>query len=140
QASAPLNASEQPAMAVPAAPARSAAVAAAAELAQDRSRLNTELTFDNFVTGKANQLARAAALQVAENPGVSYNPLFLYGGVGLGKTHLIHAIGNAMLANGTGTRVRYVHADQYVSDVVKAYQRKAFDEFKRYYHSLDLLL
>lgn len=108
--------------------------------AYERSRLNTELTFDNFVTGKANQLARAAALQVAENPGVSYNPLFLYGGVGLGKTHLIHAIGNAMVQAGTGVRVRYVHADQYVSDVVKAYQRKAFDEFKRYYHSLDLLL
>src|SRR5690554_1051997 len=118
----------------------STASATAAELAYDRSRLNSELTFDNFVTGKANQLARAAALQVAENPGVSYNPLFLYGGVGLGKTHLIHAIGNALLANGNGTRVRYVHADQYVSDVVKAYQRKAFDEFKRYYHSLDLLL
>jgi chromosomal replication initiator protein len=118
----------------------SPAAAATAELVHDRSRLNTDLTFDNFVTGKANQLARAAALQVAENPGVSYNPLFLYGGVGLGKTHLIHAIGNALLANGNGTRVRYVHADQYVSDVVKAYQRKAFDEFKRYYHSLDLLL
>ncbi|MBF6617210.1 chromosomal replication initiator protein DnaA [Pollutimonas thiosulfatoxidans] len=117
-----------------------AASSVAAELAHDRSRLNTDLTFGNFVTGKANQLARAAALQVAENPGVSYNPLFLYGGVGLGKTHLIHAIGNALLANGNGTRVRYVHADQYVSDVVKAYQRKAFDEFKRYYHSLDLLL
>ncbi len=114
--------------------------AAAAEVIHDRSRLNTELRFDNFVTGKANQLARAAALQVAENPGVSYNPLFLYGGVGLGKTHLIHAIGNALLQSGKGTRVRYVHADQYVSDVVKAYQRKAFDEFKRYYHSLDLLL
>ena len=114
--------------------------AAAVELAHDRSRLNTDLTFDNFVTGKANQLARAAALQVAENPGVSYNPLFLYGGVGLGKTHLIHAIGNALLASGKGARIRYVHADQYVSDVVKAYQRKAFDEFKRYYHSLDLLL
>lgn len=139
-ASAPLKPSEQPAMAVPATPVRSPVAAAAADLAHDRSRLNTELTFENFVTGKANQLARAAALQVAENPGVSYNPLFLYGGVGLGKTHLIHAIGNAMLANGTGTRVRYVHADQYVSDVVKAYQRKAFDEFKRYYHSLDLLL
>lgn len=121
-------------------PAASTASAAVAELVHDRSRLNTDLTFDNFVTGKANQLARAAALQVAENPGVSYNPLFLYGGVGLGKTHLIHAIGNALLANGKGTRVRYVHADQYVSDVVKAYQRKAFDEFKRYYHSLDLLL
>ena len=110
----------------------------------ERSRLNTELTFENFVTGKANQLARAAALQVAENPGVSYNPLFLYGGVGLGKTHLIHAIGNALVAsgnsNGSAVRVRYVHADQYVSDVVKAYQRKAFDDFKRYYHSLDLLL
>lgn len=106
----------------------------------NRSRLNVELTFDNFVTGKANQLARAAALQVAENPGISYNPLFLYGGVGLGKTHLIHAIGNAMVAAGRGVRVRYVHADQYVSDVVKAYQRKAFDDFKRYYHSLDLLL
>ncbi len=106
----------------------------------DKSRLNVDLTFDNFVTGKANQLARAAALQVAENPGTSYNPLFLYGGVGLGKTHLIHAIGNAMVAAGHGVRVRYVHADQYVSDVVKAYQRKAFDDFKRYYHSLDLLL
>ncbi|MCR2590909.1 DnaA/Hda family protein, partial [Salmonella enterica] len=94
----------------------------------ERSRLNTDLTFENFVTGKANQLARAAALQVAENPGTSYNPLFLYGGVGLGKTHLIHAIGNAMVAAGTGVRVRYVHADQYVSDVVKAYQRKAFDD------------
>ncbi|SAH83346.1 chromosomal replication initiation protein [Bordetella ansorpii] len=112
----------------------------AASLVYERSRLNTDLTFDNFVTGKANQLARAAALQVAENPGISYNPLFLYGGVGLGKTHLIHSIGNAMVAAGTGVRVRYVHADQYVSDVVKAYQRKAFDDFKRYYHSLDLLL
>ncbi len=119
-------------------------LAAGASAVDERSRLNTELTFENFVTGKANQLARAAALQVAENPGISYNPLFLYGGVGLGKTHLIHAIGNAMVAagnsNGSAVRVRYVHADQYVSDVVKAYQRKAFDEFKRYYHSLDLLL
>lgn len=113
---------------------------AAADIAYDRSSLNTDLTFDNFVTGKANQLARAAAIQVAQNPGVSYNPLFLYGGVGLGKTHLIHAIGNALLKDNSSARVRYVHADQYVSDVVKAYQRKAFDEFKRYYHSLDLLL
>jgi chromosomal replication initiator protein len=136
----PERAAMAPAAAAPAAPSPSPAAAATAELVHDRSRLNTDLTFDNFVTGKANQLARAAALQVAENPGVSYNPLFLYGGVGLGKTHLIHAIGNALLANGNGTRVRYVHADQYVSDVVKAYQRKAFDEFKRYYHSLDLLL
>ncbi|ALM85456.1 chromosomal replication initiator protein DnaA [Bordetella sp. N] len=129
---------------VPPAPSVSApatqAVSEAANIVYERSRLNTDLTFENFVTGKANQLARAAALQVAENPGISYNPLFLYGGVGLGKTHLIHAIGNAMVAAGTGVRVRYVHADQYVSDVVKAYQRKAFDDFKRYYHSLDLLL
>ena len=117
-----------------------ARVAATVTAVDDKSRLNVDLTFDNFVTGKANQLARAAALQVAENPGTSYNPLFLYGGVGLGKTHLIHAIGNAMVAAGHGVRVRYVHADQYVSDVVKAYQRKAFDDFKRYYHSLDLLL
>ncbi len=117
-----------------------AASAAPVISVDEKSRLNTELTFENFVTGKANQLARAAAIQVAENPGTSYNPLFLYGGVGLGKTHLIHAIGNAIVAAGNGARVRYVHADQYVSDVVKAYQRKAFDEFKRYYHSLDLLL
>jgi len=106
----------------------------------NRSRLNGQLTFENFVTGKANQLARAAAQQVAQNPGVSYNPLFLYGGVGLGKTHLVHAIGNALIAKRQSARVRYVHADQYVSDVVKAYQKKAFDDFKRYYHSLDLLL
>lgn len=110
------------------------------EITHGRSRLNHELRFDNFVTGKANQLARAAALQVAENPGVSYNPLFLYGGVGLGKTHLIHAVGNALLNSNPNVQVRYVHADQYISDVVKAYQRKAFDEFKRSYHSLDLLL
>ncbi|MCB5364750.1 chromosomal replication initiator protein DnaA [Pusillimonas sp. CC-YST705] len=132
---------EAPAASAPApAPQPTPVAAAVTDGVHDRSRLNPELRFDNFVTGKANQLARAAALQVAENPGVSYNPLFLYGGVGLGKTHLIHAVGNALLANGTGVRVRYVHADQYVSDVVKAYQRKAFDEFKRYYHSLDLLL
>ncbi|MFC0402421.1 chromosomal replication initiator protein DnaA [Paraburkholderia rhizosphaerae] len=106
----------------------------------ERSKLNPVLTFDNFVTGKANQLARAAAIQVADNPGVSYNPLFLYGGVGLGKTHLIHAIGNQLLMDKAGARIRYIHAEQYVSDVVKAYQRKAFDDFKRYYHSLDLLL
>jgi len=106
----------------------------------ERARLNPALTFDTFVTGKANQLARAAAMQVSENPGGSYNPLFLYGGVGLGKTHLIHAVGNAVLARRPNAKVRYIHAEQYVSDVVRAYQRKAFDEFKRYYHSLDLLL
>jgi len=119
--------------------------AAAAEMPSatehfERARLNPGLTFDTFVTGKANQLARAAAMQVAENPGGSYNPLFLYGGVGLGKTHLIHAVGNGILARNPAAKVRYIHAEQYVSDVVRAYQRKAFDDFKRYYHSLDLLL
>lgn len=106
----------------------------------ERARLNPDLTFDTFVTGKANQMARAAAFQVSEHPGTSYNPLFLYGGVGLGKTHLIHAVGHALIHRNRGARVRYIHAEQYVSDVVRAYQRKAFDEFKRYYHSLDLLL
>jgi chromosomal replication initiator protein len=107
---------------------------------RDQSRINIALTFDSFVTGKANQLARAAAIQVANNPGSSYNPLFLYGGVGLGKTHLIHAIGNQVLADNPSVKIRYIHAEQYVRDVVTAYQRKGFDDFKRYYHSLDLLL
>jgi chromosomal replication initiator protein len=107
---------------------------------RDQSKINEALTFESFVTGKANQLARAAAIQVANNPGVSYNPLFLYGGVGLGKTHLIHAIGNQVLADNPNVRIRYIHAEQYVRDVVTAYQRKGFDDFKRYYHSLDLLL
>jgi len=107
---------------------------------EDHSKLNPMLTFETFVTGKANQLARAASIQVAHNPGTSYNPMFLYGGVGLGKTHLIHAIGNHLLKENPSARIRYIHAEQYVSDVVRAYQQKAFDRFKRYYHSLDLLL
>ncbi len=106
----------------------------------DRARLNRAFTFDNFVTGKANQLARAAAIQVAENPGLSYNPLFIYGGVGLGKTHLVQAIGNHLAAERPQARIRYTHAEQYVTDVVRAYQQRSFDQFKRYYHSLDLLL
>ena len=108
--------------------------------ARDISRLNPEFTFDTFVTGKANELARAAAIQVAERVGEAYNPLFVYGGVGLGKTHLIHAIGNLLLQRSPQSRIRYIHAEQYVSDVVRAYQHKSFDDFKRYYHSLDLLL
>src|SRR5690606_33752039 len=99
---APLAAADPSALVAEAATPQQAASAAVADAVHNRSRLNTELRFDNFVTGKANQLARAAALQVAENPGVSYNPLFLYGGVGLGKTHLIHAIGNALLQSGKG--------------------------------------
>lgn len=106
----------------------------------DHSKLNPNLIFETFVTGKANQLARAVSIQVAHNLGTSYNPMFLYGGVGLGKTHLIHAIGNRRLKEKPNARIRYIHAEQYVSDVVRAYQQKAFDRFKRYYHSLDLLL
>src|SRR5690349_7732133 len=121
-------------------PAPTSAKPAAEPPIQERSRLNRAFAFDSFVTGKANQLARAAALQVAENPGISYNPLFVYGGVGLGKTHLVQAIGNFVADQKPQARIRYIHAEQYVTDVVRAYQQKSFDEFKRYYHSLDLLL
>lgn len=105
-----------------------------------RSRLNTALTFDTLVPGRANQMARTAALHVAGAPGAMYNPLFIYGGVGLGKTHLIHAVGNALLADNPNARILYLHAEQFITDVVKNYQRKTFDELKAKYHSLDLLL
>lgn len=108
--------------------------------AYEKSRLNPDFTFDTLVTGRANDLARAAAQQVALNPGTSYNPLFVYGGVGLGKTHLIHALGNEVWRHNPNLVIRYVHAEDYVSDVVRAYQQKSFDVFKRYYRSLDLLL
>lgn len=103
-------------------------------------KINPNLTFDNFVIGKANQLAFAAATQVAELPGASYNPLFIYGGVGLGKTHLIQAIGNQIKVNSPQAKICYMHAERYVSDVVRAYQSNKFEEFKQYYHSLDILL
>lgn len=109
-------------------------------LGVSRNRLNPALTFDNLVEGTANRMARAAAMHVASSPGQLYNPLFIYGGVGLGKTHLMHAVGNKLLAEHPGAKVLYIHAEQFVSDVVKAYQRKTFDEFKDKYHSLDLLL
>ena len=105
-----------------------------------KNRINTSLCFDNLVEGTANRMARAAAMHVANVPGQLYNPLFIYGGVGLGKTHLMHAVGNQLLVNRPDAKVLYIHAEQFVSDVVKAYQRKTFDEFKQYYHSLDLLL
>jgi chromosomal replication initiator protein len=105
-----------------------------------KTRLNTALTFDTLIEGTANRMARAAALHVAGSPGQLYNPLFIYGGVGLGKTHLVHAVGNKLLADRPNAKVLYIHAEQFVSDVVKAYQRKTFDEFKERYHSLDLLL
>ncbi len=104
------------------------------------SGLNPHFTFESFVTGKANQLACAAAMQVAENPGKAYNPLFIYGGVGLGKTHLIQAIGNHLKHIQPDAKIKYLHAERYVSDVVKAYENKSFDAFKKNYHSLDLLL
>ncbi len=105
-----------------------------------KSRLNSMLTFESLVEGTANRMARAAAMHVATMPGHLYNPLFIYGGVGLGKTHLMHAVGNRLLVDKPGSKVLYIHAEQFVSDVVKAYQRKTFDEFKERYHSLDLLL
>jgi chromosomal replication initiator protein len=105
-----------------------------------KNRLNSGLTFDTLVEGSANRMARAAAMHVSDMPGHLYNPLFIYGGVGLGKTHLMHAIGNRLLVDKPGSKILYIHAEQFVSDVVKAYQRKTFDEFKDHYHSLDLLL
>jgi chromosomal replication initiator protein len=120
------------------APALAAAVAPNA--AGPRHRLNAALTFDTLVPGRANQMARTAALHVAGAPGQMYNPLFIYGGVGLGKTHLIHAVGNALLRDRPDARVLYLHAEQFISDVVRNYQRKTFDELKAKYHSLDLLL
>lgn len=105
-----------------------------------KNRLNSAFTFDSFVEGSANRMARAAAMHVASFPGQLYNPLFIYGGVGLGKTHLVHAVGNHLLRDSPDSKILYIHAEQFVSDVVKAYQRKTFDEFKLKYHSLDLLL
>lgn len=116
------------------------APAQAAAPAQPGLRINPGFNFDNFVSGRANQLARAAALQIADNPGTAYNPLFIYGGVGLGKTHLLQAIGNAVRQANPEARISYIHANDYVDDVVKAYLNKQFDDLKRRYMSLDLLL
>lgn len=102
--------------------------------------LNKKFEFDTFVEGKSNQLSRAAALQVAERPGDAYNPLFIYGGVGLGKTHLMHAIGNAIIKNDPEARVLYLHSERFVADMVKALQTNAINEFKRFYRSLNALL
>jgi chromosomal replication initiator protein len=104
------------------------------------SRLNPDFTFANFVEGKSNQLARAAAFQVAENPGRAYNPLFIYGGVGLGKTHLMHAVGNMIRARDPHARVAYVHSERFVGDMVKALQHNTINDFKTAYRSLDALL
>jgi chromosomal replication initiator protein len=103
-------------------------------------RLNPAFTFESFVEGKSNQLARAAAFQVAQNPGSAYNPLFIYGGVGLGKTHLMHAIGNLIQARNPGAKVAYVHSERFVSDMVFGLRHNTIAEFKRAYRSLDALL
>jgi chromosomal replication initiator protein len=103
-------------------------------------RLNKVFTFDSFVEGKSNQLARAAAFQVSQNPGSAYNPLFIYGGVGLGKTHLMHAIGNQIVARNPAAKVAYVHSERFVSDMVRGLQHNTIAEFKRNYRSLDALL
>jgi len=105
-----------------------------------KTNLNRNFTFDSFVEGKSNQLAFAAARQVAENPGGSYNPLFIYGGVGLGKTHLMHAVGHAMREKNPEAKIVYLHSERFVADMVKALQLKAIDEFKRFYRSVDALL
>ena len=106
----------------------------------EKTRLNPGFTFETLVTGRSNDLARAAGQQVAQNPGTSYNPLFVYGGVGLGKTHLVHALGNEVWRGNNQKIIRYVHAHDYIADLVRAYQQKAFDSFKRYYCSLDVLI
>ena len=105
-----------------------------------KSNTNVNYTFENFVEGKSNQLARAAARQVADNPGGAYNPLFLYGGTGLGKTHLLHAVGNAIKEGKKDAKVIYMHSERFVQDMVKALQNNAIEEFKRYYRSVDALL
>ncbi len=125
-----------------------AAAAAPLQAARPRSsppvvaggRINPEFTFENFVEGKSNQLARAAAVQVAENPGKAYNPLFLYGGVGLGKTHLMHAIGNRIRQHNADARIAYVHSERFVGDMVRALQTNTINDFKQAYRSLDALL
>ena len=105
-----------------------------------QSRLNSGFTFDAFVEGKSNQLAKAAAIQVSENLGNSYNPLFIYGGVGLGKTHLMQAVGNAVMTKQPGARVSYVHSERFVGDMVRGLQHNTISDFKRSYRSLDALL
>lgn len=110
------------------------------QVVEHQSNLNVSFTFDNFVEGKSNQLAKAAAMQVAENPGAAYNPLFLYGGVGLGKTHLMHAIGNLIIKNKKNAKVVYLHSERFVADMVRALQNNAINEFKRFYRSVDALL
>lgn len=119
---------------------RNASVSGLSKVYVHKSNVKPDYTFDNFVEGKSNQLARSAAIQVAENPGHSYNPLFLYGGTGLGKTHLIHAVGNGIIANKPDAKIVYMHSERFVQDMVKALQNNAIEDFKRFYRSVDALL
>jgi chromosomal replication initiator protein len=102
-----------------------------------KANVRVKYTFDNFVEGKSNQLARAAASQVADNPGAAYNPLFIYGGTGLGKTHLLHAVGNGILQNNPNAKIAYMHSERFVQDMVKALQNNEMEKFKQYYRSVD---
>ena len=113
---------------------------AGADVPNYQSNTNPNFTFDNFVEGKSNQLAKAASIQVGENPAVAYNPLFLYGGVGLGKTHLLHAVGNQIMRNNPQAKVLYLHSERFVADMVKALQTNAMNDFKRFYRTVDALL
>lgn len=137
QTSLPNTTNAQPEVATPsvAAPANIPAM-----VSQHKSNINPTYQFDNFVEGKSNQLARAAATSVANDPGGAYNPLFIYGGTGLGKTHLLHAVGNGIAATKPNAKIVYMHSERFVQDMVKALQNNAIDEFKRYYRSVDALL
>ena len=110
------------------------------KIQRSSNNLNSNFSFDSFVEGKSNQLAKAASIQASENPGNAYNPLFIYGGVGLGKTHLMHAVGRAMLSQKPESNIAYLHSERFVADMVRALQHNAINEFKRYYRSLDALL
>lgn len=121
-------------------PSQAQAPGAAVGERRSTSNLNAEFTFDTFVEGKSNQIARAASMQVGQNPGVAYNPLFIYGGVGLGKTHLMHAVGNVVLAKAPSARVVYLHSERFVTEMVKALQHNRIDEFKKHYRSVNALL
>ncbi|MCG6898137.1 MAG: chromosomal replication initiator protein DnaA [Thiocapsa sp.] len=110
------------------------------EIRRANANLNGDFTFDSFVEGKSNQLARAASIQIGQNPGAAYNPLFIYGGVGLGKTHLMHAVGNIILATNPSARVIYLHSERFVAEMIKALQHNRIDDFKKTYRSVNALL
>jgi chromosomal replication initiator protein len=121
-------------------PAGGGSKAAPSAEARSASNLNSEFTFDSFVEGKSNQIARAASIQIGSNPGIAYNPLFIYGGVGLGKTHLMHAVGNEVLNTNPNARVVYLHSERFVAEMVKALQHNRIDEFKKRFRSVNALL